>query len=266
MTAPTNSQKDLWPDPAWEARAEESFVIDVDGFEGPLDLLLSLARSQKVDLARISVAALAEQYLTYIAQLRGLKLDLAAEYLVMAAWLAYLKSRLLLPEPASDDSPSAEDLAEALTQRIRKLEAIRAAATKLGERNRLGRDVFARGAPEQIAAVRHPRYAATLYDLLSAYADQRKRTVQGSLKMGQRTVWSLGEARAILTKLIGKIAEWTPLSVFLSPYLITAETRRTVTASAFGASLELAREGKIEIKQAAPFAPIHLRDRVRAVT
>ncbi|MCC6984423.1 MAG: segregation/condensation protein A [Bauldia sp.] len=265
MTAPTSPQKELWPDPEWEARAEESFVIDVEGFEGPLDLLLSLARTQKVDLARISVAALAEQYLSYIAQIRGLKLELAAEYLVMAAWLAYLKSRLLLPEPASDDSPSAEDLAEALTQRIRKLEAIRAAAAKLAARDRLGRDVFARGAPEQIAAITHPRYAASLYDLLSAYADQRKRTVQRSMRVGQRTVWSLGEARAILQKLIGRIAEWTPLEVFLSPYLADAETRKTVTASAFGASLELAREGKIELRQAAPFAPIHLRDRVRAV-
>jgi len=266
MTAPTSPQKELWPDPEWEARAEESFVIDVEGFEGPLDLLLSLARTQKVDLARISVAALAEQYLSYIAQIRGLKLELAAEYLVMAAWLAYLKSRLLLPEPASDDSPSAEDLAEALTQRIRKLEAIRAAAAKLAARDRLGRDVFARGAPEQIAAITHPRYAATLYDLLSAYADQRKRTVQQrSMRVGQRTVWSLGEARSILQKLIGRIAEWTPLEVFLSPYLADAETRKTVTASAFGASLELAREGKIELRQAAPFAPIHLRDRVRAV-
>ena len=263
MTAPTNPQKDLWPDPEWEARAEESFVIDVAGFEGPLDLLLSLARTQKVDMARISVAALAEQYLDYIAQLRGLKLELAAEYLVMAAWLAYLKSRLLLPEPASEDAPSAEELAAALTHRIRKLEAIRAAAAKLAARDRLGRDVFARGEPERIAAVKHPRYAATLYDLLSAYADQRKRNVQGSMRVQQRTVWSLGEARAILIKLIGRIAEWTPLDVFLSPYLVSPETRRSVTASAFGASLELAREGKIEIKQAAPFAPIHLRDRLR---
>jgi segregation and condensation protein A len=263
MTASLHPQKDLWPEPEWAPRAEGSFVIDVDGFEGPLDLLLSLARTQKVDLARISVAALAEQYLGYIAQLRGLKLDIAAEYLVMAAWLAYLKSRLLLPEPESEDSPSAEDLATALTQRIRKLEAIRAAAAKLASRDRLGRDVFPRGAPEPIAAITHPRYSATLYDLLSAYADQRKRNVQRSMRVGKRAVWSLGEAREVLTRLIGSIAEWTPLEVFLSPYLATPEMRRTVTASAFGASLELAREGKIELRQAAPFAPIHLRDRIR---
>ena len=154
---------------------EPALVVDVEGFEGPLDLLLMLARQQKVDLAKISILALADQYLAFIEEARRLRLELAADYLVMAAWLAYLKSRLLLPETATPEGMSAEDMANALALRLKRLEAIRDAAEKLFERPQLDRDVFARGQPEPIAHIKHPQWTATLYDLLTAYASQRQK-------------------------------------------------------------------------------------------
>src|SRR5829696_10239267 len=157
-------------EPTERAESEPALLVDVDGFEGPLDLLLELARRQKVDLHRISILALAEQYITFIEAARRMRLELAADYLVMAAWLAYLKSRLLLPEPPKGEEPSASDLATALALRLKRLEAIREAAKRLGERAQLGRDVFPRGAPEPVQICKEPRYEATLYDLLSAYA------------------------------------------------------------------------------------------------
>jgi segregation and condensation protein A len=254
------SPPDLWEQGAVAGAYDEAaLVIDVDGFEGPLDLLLALARAQKVDLAKISILALAEQYLAYIAELGRLKLEIAADYLVMGAWLAYLKSRLLLPEPVSDDEPTGAELAAALAFRLRRLEAIRDAAGKLASRSRLGRDVFARGAPEPIEVVRHPKFTATLYDLLAAYTAQRQRVVVARVRIAKRTVWSLAEARTILTRLIGRLADWTPLEVLLQPYAGSPELRRTALASSLGASLEMAREGKIAIRQTGPFAPIHLR-------
>ena len=249
-------EPDLWED---EARpSAEMLVVDVDGFEGPLDLLLDLARSQKVDLARISVLALAEQYLLFIEQSRGLKLELAGDYLVMAAWLAYLKSRLLLPTPIEDDEPSGGELAAALALRLKCLEVMRKAARLLVNRDRLGRDVFARGEP-QIRIERKGRYGATQYDLLSAYARLRRRKARSVIHLSKRVVWSLVEAREALVRLIGKTAEWTPLNVFMSPYLAPKETRRTVVASSFGASLELAKEGKLELRQTVSFGPLMIR-------
>lgn len=248
---------DLWEDSP-PRREAEALVVDVAGFEGPLDLLLELARTQKVDLARISVLALAEQYLAFIERSRALRLELAGDYLVMAAWLAYLKSRLLLPDPPADEEPTGEELAAALAERLRRLEAMRRAAALLMERNRLGRDVFARGEPE-IRIERRGEYSATLHDLLAAYARQRRRQERGTYQPPRRVVWSLVEAREILVRLIGSIAEWTPLSVFISPYLQTEETRRTAIASSFGATLELAREGRLEISQSRAFAPLMLR-------
>src|ERR1700749_3522568 len=158
------------------ATDEPALVVDVEGFEGPLDLLLTLARQQKVDLAKISILALAEQYLAFIEAARKLRLELAADYLVMAAWLAYLKSRLLLPEPVSPDGPSAEDMANALAWRLKRLEAFREVSTQLMGRPQLQRDVFQRGDPEPISDIKHPQWTATLYDLLRAYARQRKTT------------------------------------------------------------------------------------------
>jgi len=241
-------------------RDAETMHVDVDGFEGPLDLLLALARTQKVDLARISILALADQYLAYIEKLRQLRLELAADYLVMAAWLAYLKSRLLLPEPAGADEPSGEEMAAALAFRLQRLEAMRDAAARLVNRDRLGRDVHPRGAPEPIETKATTRFTATLYDLLTAYAAQRQRQMISIVHVRRRQVWSLADGREILTRMIGALAEWTPMEVFLSPYLVSPEMRATVLASSFGASLELVREGKVELRQAGAFAPLYLRD------
>ena len=248
---------DLWEEPPARP-ATETLVVDVAGFEGPLDLLLDLARTQKVDLARISVLALAEQYLLFIEQTKTLRLELAGDYLVMAAWLAYLKSRLLLPEAPGDEEPTGEEMAAALAMRLRKLEAMRHAAARLVSRDRLGRDVFSRGEPE-IRIERKGAYSATLYDLLSAYSAQRRRKVGSVSHVVRRAVWSLAEARQTLMRLVGRIADWTPLDVFLSPYVGSDELRRTATASSFGASLELAREGSLELRQSAPFAPLMMR-------
>ena len=196
-------------DAAFEAEFKErapdepALVVDVEGFEGPLDLLLMLARQQKVDLAKISILALADQYLAFIEEARRLRLELAADYLVMAAWLAYLKSRLLLPETAAPEGMSAEDMANALALRLKRLEAIRDAAQKLFERPQLDRDVFVRGQPEPIAHIRHPQWTATLYDLLTAYASQRQKTALSHVRMAKRAVWSLAEAREALERLVG---------------------------------------------------------------
>ena len=244
-----------------EARGESEpgFVVDVDGFEGPLDLLLDLARRQKVDLGRISILALAEQYLSFIEAARRLRLELAADYLVMAAWLAFLKSRLLLPEPPKGEEPSAAELAAALADRLRRLEAIRRAADQLTERARLGRDMFLRGAAEGIETVSKTSYKANLFDLLSAYARQRQKAAMSRVTLRQRTVWSLAEARAALERLAGCALDWTALDAFLSQYCVDPATARTVRASAFSASLELVREGRFHIRQDRPFAAIWLR-------
>jgi segregation and condensation protein A len=167
------------------------FVVDLDGFEGPIDLLLSLAREQKVDLAKISILALAEQYLAYIQQARDLKLELAADYLVMAAWLAYLKSRLLLPETPGDDEPSGAELAEALACRLRRLAAIRRAADELMTRPRLGHERFARGCPEGLAVRHKSRYRLALHELLEAYADQRVRRTAPRLTLTAAPVFRI---------------------------------------------------------------------------
>jgi segregation and condensation protein A len=224
--------------------------------------LLALARTQKVDLTRISILALAEQYLTYVEQARSLRLELAADYLVMAAWLAYLKSRLLLPQVSGGEEPTGEELAAELAFRLRRLEAMREAANRMANRDRLGRDVFARGEPEPVEIVRRGAYDATLYDLLTAYASIRQNYAAVNAHLVRvRNVWSLEEARGALTRMIGRIAEWTPMEVLFSPYLQAPGLRRSVTASAFGASLEMVREGKIELRQTEHFQPLYVRDR-----
>lgn len=246
-----------------EERGEgEAFLVDVDGFEGPLDLLLELARRQKVDLARISILALAEQYLAFIEAARRVRLELAADYLVMAAWLAFLKSRLLLPEqPKTSDEPSAAELAAALAERLRRLELIRLAADRLTQRAQLGRDTFLRGGPEGLQTVSQANYQASLFDLLSAYARQRQKTAISRVVLKQRTVWSLAEAREALERLAGVAAEWTVLDDFLLQYCVDMQTARTVRASSFSASLEMVREGHFDIRQDRPFAPLWLRRR-----
>jgi segregation and condensation protein A len=256
--APTSFESESIAVPADD---EPALVVDVEGFEGPLDLLLVLARQQKVDLTRISILALADQFLAFIEEARRLRLELAADYLVMAAWLAYLKSRLLLPEPAPGEGPSAEDMATALAERLRRLEAFRSVAEKLVALPQLGRDVFQRGDPEPIAEIKRPQWSATLYDLLSAYAAQRQKQALAHVRVGKRDVWSLAEAREALERLIGKAADWSRLDEFLMTYVVEASMVPTVLASSFAATLELAREGRIELHQLRPFAPLFLRQR-----
>jgi len=244
--------------------SEPSLLVDVTGFEGPLDLLLHLARNQKVDLSRISIQALAEQYLKFIDSARAIRLELAADYLVMAAWLAYLKSRLLIPKQPGDEGESGEELAAVLQFRLKRLEAMRDAAARLVNRNRLGRDVFARGMPEMVIIDKRNEYSASLYDLLTAYAIQRQRQAVTNVRIAKRGVWSLKEARDILTRLVGTFKDWTALDQFLIAYMTTPEERSTAIASSFAATLELVREGHIEMRQQDAFAPLYLRSRATA--
>ncbi len=266
---PTDRAIEAWtaPGPDEAAAAAEALVIDIEGFEGPLDLLLALARTQKVDLTRISILALVDQYLGYIHEAQRIKLEIAADYLVMAAWLAFLKSRLLLPREKSDDPEfSGEELAQRLAFRLARLDAMRKAAAQLLTRRRLGRDVFARGAPEGVKTIRETEYTAQIYDLLQAYASQRTRTIKSVHVVKQRTVWSIKDARRHLERLVGKsTGGWLQLDMFLESYMPAGasggEMEKTVVAASFGASLEMAREGLVEIKQDAPFAPIYMRRR-----
>jgi segregation and condensation protein A len=243
--------------------AEPAMIVDVDGFAGPLDLLLELARRQKVDLHKISVLALAEQYLDFIDIARRFRLELAADYLVMAAWLAFLKSRLLLPEPAKaegEEVPAAE-LAAQLAYRLRRLEATRENAKRLYLLHRLGRDVFARGAPEPVVIEKHTHYEASLYDLLKAYSEQRQIKALSSVTFERRFVWSLPEAREALERLIGQALDWTALDHYLVDYVVEPAMRATVRASAFSAMLEMVREGLVDIRQDRAFAPLEVRAR-----
>ena len=249
-------------DPAVRPATDEpALVVDVEGFEGPLDLLLTLARQQKVDLAKISILALADQFLAFIEAARRLRLELAADYLVMAAWLAYLKSRLLLPEQPAGEGPSAEELATALAERLRRLEAFRSVAEQLVTRPQLGRDMFQRGDPEPISEIKRPQWSATLYDLLSAYAMQRQRHELAHVQVSKRAVWSLAEARTVLDRLIGQTSDWSRLDEFLIAYVVEPSMVPTALASSFAASLELAREGQIELHQQGAFAPLFMRAR-----
>ncbi|MEA2987999.1 MAG: segregation and condensation protein [Alphaproteobacteria bacterium] len=243
---------------------EPALVVDVEGFEGPLDLLLTLARHQKVDLAKISILALANQYLSFIEEARRLRLELAADYLVMAAWLAYLKSRLLLPDAHAPEGQSAEDMANALALRLKRLEAIRVLAETLFARPQLDRDVFAHGQPEPIAHIKHPEWSATLYDLLTAYSQQRQKHALSHLTFARRTVWSLAEAREALERLVGQSADWTPLDQYLLKYVVDPSHAATVFASSFASALELVREGVAELHQQKAFAPLYVRKRPAA--
>lgn len=242
-----------------QATGEPAFTVDLDGFEGPLDLLLELARRQRVDLARISILALAEQYLLFVQTARKLRLELAADYLVMAAWLAFLKSRLLLPTPPQGADVDAPALAEGLAQRLRALAAIRKAGEYLMGRPRLGRDFFARGEPESADTPGRIGYRANLYDLLAAYARQTQRHALSRVRFKTREVWSLADARQALARLVGGQSDWTAFDDFLMEACADAEMRRSARASTFAASLELAREGKIEVRQERAFAPLFIR-------
>jgi segregation and condensation protein A len=257
----TTAQTDWFDTPAAPA-ADDVMHVEVGGYEGPLDLLLDLARRQKVDLAAISVLALAEQYLAFIQTLRDRRIEVAADYLVMAAWLAYLKSRLMVPQTASgDDEPTGEMLAAMLQFRLKRLEAMRSAANLLMSRPRLGFQVYQRGAPEPIVVNRSHLWEASLYDLLKAYSTQREKGVSNGYTPFQRTVWSLQDARDILQRLIGESFDWVAMDTYLADYLAQPEERATVRASTFASSLELVRLGKIDIRQTETFGPLFMRRR-----
>lgn len=235
----------------------DRLTLDLDGWEGPLDLLLTLARSQKVDLAKISILALTEQYLAFIADARKLKLEIAADYLVMAAWLAYLKSCLLLPKDTEAD-PSPEELALRLQLRLQRLGAMREAGARLMARDRLGRDVFARGNPEGLRVIRKAAWQAELYDLIAAYGLVRARTEPAVHIVSRRPVMTLEEALLRVERLLGTSVEWARIESFL-PDTQDAEFRKSALASSFVAALELARQGRVELDQKAAFSPLYVR-------
>ena len=239
-------------------------VLDLDGFEGPIDLLLTLARQQKVDLAKMSILKLAEQYLGFITAAKQLRLEVAADYLVMAAWLAYLKSRLLLPATEEDEEASGPELAEALTFQLRRLDSMREAGEKLLVLPRLGRDVFRRGAPEGMEVVRTAVYEVSLYDLLKAYGDNRRRATGSHLTIEASQLYSLGDAIKRLRGVMGEVGDWTSLSAFLPEDLRDGLFMRSAVASTFAASLEMVKEGRANMRQSSAFGPIFIKGKEAA--
>jgi segregation and condensation protein A len=270
----TAATPEAWPDGDAPLRAPaagreepdgETLIVELGSFEGPLDLLLELARHHKVDLKQISILKLAEQYLVFIEKARRLQLEVAADYLVMAAWLAYLKSRLLLPVAPGSEEAEPADLAARLAFRLQRLQAMRTASENLMKRSVLGRDVFARGAPEPLVIDRRREYGDNLIDLLKAYAERRKKKLAHQVYVPRRhPTWSIKEARSALERLVGVMDDWGTFDIWLSHYMTEPGMRRSVTASSFTASLELAREGLLELRQEGPFRPLYLKRRASA--
>lgn len=243
-------------------RPDEALVIDVDGWEGPLDLLLTLARTQKVDLMQISVLALTEQYLAFVDRAAKLRIELAADYLVMAAWLAFLKSRLLLPPDPEAEGPSADDMAAHLAFQLERLAAMRNAAATLMARDRLGQDRFARGAPQQVVRQRRVEWKVGLIDLMRAYASLRTRDEFRPYAFDRRDIYTMEQALDRMRRLIRFAGDWTDLAEFLPTGWDNAGARhRSATAATFAASLELAKQGQVELRQSDSFAPIAIRKR-----
>ena len=245
-----------------ERMAAEALIVDVDGYEGPLDLLLTLSRSQKVDLRRVSVLQLAEQYLDFVERARSLRIELAADYLVMAAWLAYLKSRLLLPPDPAEEGPSGAEMAAHLAFQLERLQAMRDAAGRLMGRDRLGRDVFARGMPEHVGRSREVRHDATLLDLMRAYARLRTRDEFRPYAFDRTEIYSPEAALERMRNLIGAQGDWARLESYLPEgWRADARRRRSATAATFAAALELVKAGSVELRQQGSFAPIEIRRR-----
>jgi segregation and condensation protein A len=241
-------------------RTADALILDLAGFEGPLDLLLALARTHRLDLKQVSMAALAGQYIAFIERAGPLRLEAAADYLVMAAWLTFLKSRLLLPKAPDDPGLTGEELAMQLAFRLQRLSAMREAAARLMARDRLGQSIFARGEPEPIRLIKSETYAVSMYDLLRAYADQRKRSVQHSHHVvSRREVWSIKEARTRLERMIGTLPDWADFDLLMGKYLTKTMDVKTVTAASLGAVLELTRDGRLELQQAEPYATLFVR-------
>jgi len=243
-----------------ERLAAEALIVDVEGFEGPLDLLLTLSRTQKVDLRKISVLALAEQYLVFIERARHMRIELAADYLVMAAWLAFLKSRLLLPPDPSEEGPSGEELAAHLAFQLERLQGMRDASARLMARDQLGRDFFVRGIPEDVTRVRRVTYTATLIDLMQGYARIRTKDEFRPFVMDRDAVMTLEQALERMRGLIGYAGDWTDLTSYLPEGWETDPARRrSATAANFAATLEMAKSGELELRQGDTFAPIQIR-------
>ena len=246
-----------------DADSSGALVLDLEGYEGPIDMLLQLARDQKVDLTRISILALANQYLDFVSRARKLRLELAADYLVMAAWLAYLKSRLLLPEPEEGEEPSGAEMAAALKYQLQRLQAMRDAGARLMALPRLGRDIFARGEPVPLRIVAETTYDISLYELLSAYGRSRSRVQATTLRIDPADLYSVDAALTRLTGLLGEMPGWRTLSSFLPPELRGglqgALMWRSAIASTLAASLEMSKQGRVRIRQDGPFEPIYLR-------
>lgn len=238
---------------------EYELHLDLDGFEGPIDVLLTLARDQKVDLKKISILELADQYLAFIARARRLRLEIAADYLVMAAWLAYLKSRLLLPEPPADGEPSGAELAAALAFQLQRLEAMQKAGRELMGLPQYGRDFFGRGFPEPVQVIEKPVYKLALYDLLKGYGNYPGRRNEGLLQIAPMNLFSMDDALHRIGEMLGQVLDWTTLQAFLPPGLQRGLPRRAALAATFAASLELARTGCIELRQEGLFGPIFMR-------
>lgn len=237
------------------------FVVDVEGYEGPIDVLLNLAREQKVDLIHISIVQLADQYLKFVTEARSRSLELAADYLVMAAWLAYLKSRLLLPDLSTEEEPSGEELAAALQFQLQRLESMQKAGAELVARARLGQDFYSRGAPERFKTTQNSVFDATLTDLIQAYARQKSKTARGkTLRIEQSwELQSIEDALLRLRRLVGHAPDWRTLTNFLPDNVKSPLTRRSAMASTFGAVLQLAKEGRINIRQDGTYGEIYFQ-------
>jgi segregation and condensation protein A len=247
--------------PDYQVAIDDSLVLDLDGFEGPIDILLTLARTHKVDLTKISILVLAEQYLAFIQRAHDLRLEVAADFLVMAAWLAYLKSRLLLPSTEDEDEPTGAELAARLAFQLQRLEAMRKAAVEIIGRPRLGQDFYARGEPDPLIVDTTTEFNATLYDLLTMYAAIRERQGAATLQISPMKLYSMDDALERLGKLLGHVPDWTTLSQFLPDGIGDDLMMRSAVASTFAASLELVRQGKLQLNQSQTFAPIYLRAR-----
>ena len=245
-----------------ERLASEALVVDIDGFEGPLDILLVLARTQKVDLRRVSILQLAEQYMVFVETAKRLRIELAADYLVMAAWLAFLKSRLLLPQEESDDGPSGEELAAHLAYQLERLEAMRRVAAQLMARDQIGRDFFRRGAPETVSTARKTDWDASLLDLMKAYARIKTKESFSPLHLKREPVMTMEHALERLRFIVGNMLEWSDISTFLPDgWQVDPKRRRSAIAASFAASLEMVKSGEIELRQEKVFAPVEIRKR-----
>ena len=248
--------------PAQDGAEDEAMIVDLAGFEGPLDVLLNLARAQKVDLMSISILQLAEQFIAFIESARRLRLEIAADYLVMAAWLAYLKSRLLLPPEPGDEGPSGEEMAATLAFRLQRLEAMRNAAAQLMGRDRLGRDVFGRGMPEGVKVETRSLYVLSWYDFLKAYGEGRtRRIVTAPMQIKPLAAYSIEEALERVRRMLGPVPDWAVLERFLPDGWRASGAARSAFASTFSAFLELAKLGAAELQQITPFGPIYIRKR-----